>query len=128
MNGSLSAWSRGAVNQSCRLTAVNKCHPASVLQSTAYTILEHGTYEENGVGEPTGEVRGCALNGKHSFQPGLSPELTLALGSPQRDTSVLRLFWVLSDNDSVEGWWKAHSRASPAVPGEVGRKPSKVTE
>lgn len=89
MNRSLSAWSRVAVKQSCRVTAVNKYDPASVhIQSTAYMIPVHGTYEEDRGGKPTGEVRGYALNGKHSFQPGLSLELTLALGSPQRDTSV----------------------------------------
>lgn len=74
------------MKQSCRVTAV-KCDPASVLQSTAYMIPVHRTYEENR-GKPTGEVRDYALNGKHSPQPGLSLELTLALGSPQRGSSV----------------------------------------
>lgn len=75
------------MKQSCRVTAV-KCNPASVLQSTAYMIPVHRTYEENRGGKPAGEVRDYVLNGKHSPQPGLSLELTLALGSPQRDSSV----------------------------------------
>lgn len=50
------------MKQSCRMTEVKKCDPASVLQSTA-----HGAYEEDRVGKPTGEVRDYALNGKHSL-------------------------------------------------------------
>jgi hypothetical protein len=55
------------VNQSCRVTAVKKCDPASVLQSTAHMIPGHGAYKEDRAGKPTGDVRGYALDGKHSL-------------------------------------------------------------
>lgn len=127
MNGVLSAWNRVAVKQSCRVTAVNKCDPASVLQSTAYRIPVHGTYEENRVGKPTyrrSQGPGSQWEAFISARP-----ITRAHSGPGQSTERHLCSSGYSGYRLRMTLWKAGGRhaaghlvggqASPAVPGEA---------
>lgn len=119
-----SAWSRVAVKQSHRVTAAQKCGPASVFQSTAYSSRDHKKPEQVSYRRRQGLCPRCkALISAWPITRAYSSDLD----SLQRDTSCSSGY---SGYHLRAALGKAGVRcaAGQLVPGKTGRRPSKVTE